>query len=94
MELFDNYLLGKLNPNEIEAFDLKLNQDSEFKSEFEDYKTIVLGIKDYSRNDLKNFLKEEELPEIKMVAFWKKPLQIAASLILLVGLGFIIKLHH
>ncbi len=92
MELFDNYLLGKLNPNEIEAFDLKLNQDSEFKSEFEDYKTIVLGIKDYSRNDLKNFLKEEELPEIKMVAFWKKPLQIAASLILLVGLGFIIKL--
>ncbi len=37
-------------------------------------------------------MKEEELPEIKMVAFWKKPLQIAASLILLVGLGFIIKL--
>ena len=31
MELFDNYLLGKLNPNEIEAFDLKLNQNSMFK---------------------------------------------------------------
>ena len=41
VDLFDNYLEGKLNAQELAAFELRLSSDPVFEKAFEEHKTLV-----------------------------------------------------
>lgn len=56
-ELFDRYLRRELNDTEMSAFDEKLLNDEAFNAAFIAHKTLVLGIRDYAKVQLKDYLK-------------------------------------
>lgn len=91
IELFDNYIFNRLSTDEKQNFEQKLLQDSIFAQDFETYKILVLGIQDLGKAELKDFLKAQPKPEIKTILLWRKPLAIAASLALLITIGYFAK---
>ncbi len=91
IELFDAYIFNRLGTDEKQNFEEKLLHDTAFTQDFEQYKILVLGIQDYGKAELKEFLKTQPKPEIKTVQLWRKPLAIAASLALLITIGYFAK---
>jgi S1-C subfamily serine protease len=58
VDLFDNYIEGKLNAQELAAFDLRLSSDPVFHKAFEEHKTLVSILNaSNERQVLKNKLK-------------------------------------
>src|ERR1043165_3154435 len=58
VDLFDNYLEGKLNAQELAAFELRLSSDPVFQKAFEEHKTLVSILNaSNERQILKNKLK-------------------------------------
>ena len=57
IELIENYVEGKLSEREKQDFETRLIVDSEFKEEFDLYNTVVAGIQDAGRENLKTKLK-------------------------------------
>lgn len=91
IELFDLYLNKGLEGNERAKFEEKLLNDDAFNKAFIDYKTLVLGINDFGKIELKNYLKEQvkgsgKGPQMKVM---RTIYAIAASVILIVGLVFV-----
>ena len=41
VDLFDSYLEGKLNPQELAEFELRLTNDAIFLKAFEEHKTLI-----------------------------------------------------
>ncbi|AMC11539.1 hypothetical protein Lupro_09785 [Lutibacter profundi] len=104
--LFDNYLNKELSASEIISFEEKLESDTNFKQEFEIYKTLNTSLsskfeneeeEQKLRNTLSNlglkYIKKEKLVKNKgkiISLFNYKQLMVAASIALLIGL-FIFK---
>ncbi len=57
IDLFDRYLRHELNDAELSAFDEKLMNDDAFNAAFIAHKTLVMGIRDYGKTQLKEYLK-------------------------------------
>lgn len=89
-ELLHNYFLDALSPKELSEFESLLEKDPEFSEQFEFEKSVKKVIKAKKRKDLKSkletFEKEIASPKKGKVISWK-PLQIAASIAVLVSLG-------
>lgn len=81
-DLFDNYLFGKLTPEEKADFEIRLKTDSEFSSAFEKHKTLIEAINQQEqRTHLKQILstihkqefgKDAKIISIKEETFIKK----------------------
>jgi hypothetical protein len=59
IDLFDDYLSGKMSDAEKNAFELRLKQDPELKAAFELHQVLVDGIKEAGRAEVKKLLKKE-----------------------------------
>ena len=57
IDLFDKYLLNKLNPKERRDFNEKLETDINFKNAYDDYAKYAFILKNYADNELKNEIK-------------------------------------
>ncbi len=96
IDLFDEYLQNRLPDAERAKFDEKLLIDAAFSEEFLRYKTIAYGIKDYSKADLKDYIKTNgKVAVTKGINFQPKQLRyaIAASLILFAGIYVVINYY-
>ncbi len=60
IELMDLYLQGQLDDQQRIDFEQRLNDDDNFKKEFEDHRDFVEVIKEEGNKDLKAFLQEIE----------------------------------
>lgn len=90
-ELLEDYLNGKLSKEEKKAFEKRLNADPNLKKELEKHKLLHEVIADFDTIDFRKKIQEIE----KDVSFkqnkkrnkWLLP--IAASLVILIGIGMI-----
>ena len=57
LTLFDSYYKDMLSAPERTAFEKRLETDSEFKKEFDNYSVLIDGISMYERERMKNILK-------------------------------------
>ncbi len=92
-ELINKYFLDELSRIELERFQLLLAEDAEFKKQFEFEKEVRKVIVSSERSNLKSKLQEleEELePPEETKRFSWRPLSIAASIVVLIGLGWFI----
>ncbi|MCX7729031.1 MAG: serine protease [Bacteroidia bacterium] len=91
-ELFDKYLLGKMNPSEKDEFIKNLNADENFKKEFEEYKLLIESFNDYHQHaDLKGKFNDWYESEYALVSrnnrkIWWTVSYVAASVALMVTL--------
>lgn len=80
-KLFDDYLLGRMDDEDVEKFEEKLAQNKELKRDFEFHKTMVNGIMNYElKNKFKQYDKEIPEPNLDFVKA-KKYMAIAAAII-------------
>ncbi|UGS22901.1 tetratricopeptide repeat protein [Flavobacterium channae] len=86
--LLNNYFEGILSEKEKQQFDELLANDSEFKTEFEFQKKAKVAVALSERQKLKNQLKEIENSR-KLKNNNKTWLSIAASIVVVLSLGFI-----
>ena len=86
--LLNNYFEGNLSEEEKQQFDELLANDSEFKTEFEFQKKAKVAVALSERQKLKNQLKEIENSR-KQKNNNKTWLSIAASIVVVLSLGFI-----
>ena len=91
IELFDLYLNNALEGSERAQFEEKLLNNEAFNKAFTDYKTIVLGIQDFGKIELKNYLKEQVKGSgsSNRMKVMRSVYAMAASLILIVGLVYV-----
>lgn len=96
IELIENYVEGRLSENEKQDFETRLIIDSDFKEEFDLYNTVVAGIQEAGRENLKAKLKlaDNELDnkqniiniknsQKKQTKYWA----FAASVVFAIGIG-------
>jgi len=91
IELIEAFFEGRLDAEEQLRVQILLDNEPEFKEEFELYKTLVAGIKSLNTEEIKSQLRkiDEELDEKpnqqgnSVFSFFKMPLAVAASLILI-----------
>ena len=62
IELFDNYMDGKMNNTEKSQFEERLREDEAYRKEYELHSQLVMGIQ---RKELKAMLQEQEKGEQK-----------------------------
>ncbi|MCW5516891.1 tetratricopeptide repeat protein [Muriicola sp. Z0-33] len=90
-ELINKYFLEELSSKELEQFQVLLEEDAEFKEQFQFEKEVRKVIVSKERSKLKSKLQEleEELePPEAIRRFPWRPLSIAASIMVLIGLGW------
>lgn len=97
--LLYHYFSNQLTPKEQEAFDALLETDSEFKEQFDFERSVQEVIRDHKSSDLKEKLKgfERDIDTDEKVVTLKpegsfnsyKKWMIAASIALLMGLGYL-----
>ena len=69
-ELFDNYILGKLSPEQIVDFEKRMANDSDFATEYKLHLMTINGIREEEEQDCFEFglamrsLTKEELKDI------------------------------
>lgn len=99
-EIIERVLFGKATPDELKQLDQWMAEDAEFKETFEFKKHLGAQLRLKQRNELKQKFKQireemklEELAEneIVIVPFWQQIwFKVAASVVLLLGIGFVI----
>ncbi len=91
IELFDLYLNNGLSHDEGVKFDEKLLNDTSFNEAFILYKTMTLGIKDYGKAELKNYIKQNAGTQNgdNRLKVMRTLYAVAASVVLIVGLVFV-----
>ena len=91
IDLFDLYLKNALEGNERAQFEEKLINNAEFNKAFTDYKTLVLGIQDFGKIELKNYIKTQAINGRKGSSFniSRTFYAMAASVVLVIGLVFV-----
>ncbi len=97
LELIDKYFSNSLNPKEQLLFNDLLQSDKDFKKEFIFQKDLKKIISIQQQKDLKSTLQqfEENVQKKSTVLFIPKKWLVAASLALLIGLGFwFVKNHY
>lgn len=58
IELFDRYITRQMEGEERRLFEERLNLDKAFRDEFAMYQTVVGGIREFGRAELKDYIKE------------------------------------
>lgn len=53
IELFEIYLQGQFSDEQLSNFEERLVSDASFKREFDEYKSVKVGLKEYFREELK-----------------------------------------
>lgn len=92
IELFDRYVRNQLNGQELLDFEASLENDASLKTEFEQYRTMVEGVKDFERLRLKAFIKENDKSlHVDKRPTFKKFFYLAASLLLLFMISALIR---
>ena len=86
-EEIDAYLQGKISPEEMAAFEQKLNTDPSFAEAFQNQKLLSELIKENARLELKDYLKTHGQTKVVSSKNWlqSKVFAIAATAILLIG---------
>ena len=91
--LLVKYFEGSLSLEEQVHFEQFLNEDADFKSQYELEKDVQMVIRDSERDTLKqkllHFESERNEEVVEKTNFWK-PMRIAASLLILVGASWFI----
>ncbi|HCS19929.1 MAG TPA: hypothetical protein DIW47_05100 [Bacteroidetes bacterium] len=88
-ELFDRYLRGELEQEELDDFLERLESDQELKNEFAMYQYLVEGIREHEKQELKAFLSKKRNEEIRYIGNpWSKRFTYASAAIL-VGFGLL-----
>lgn len=90
LESVESYLNGNMSSFELKAFEEKLQQDSEFKTQIEDIKMLLLGIESQSlKENLNKFHKDinEDMPKsnTKDRYLHFRKIAVAASIIIAIG---------
>ncbi|WPZ11764.1 tetratricopeptide repeat protein [Roseivirga spongicola] len=93
-ELIEEYLSGKLSPEEKRKFRSRLLNDPAFNQEFQELKEIRLQVRQSARNDIKSFFDGietsiEKGKTTKDQTVMKKVISIAASLVLIAAISYI-----
>lgn len=90
-ELLESYFLGKLNDEEQKYFDTLMENDVEFKQEYDFHINLKRAIQNSERSILKNKLKgyEEGILKKGSKTSLRTILSIAASVILLISVGWL-----
>jgi len=99
LEILENYYEGRMSKSEKEAFDKLIVSDAEVAADLQNYVLSKTAIADASNQRLKKHLIEsgKVLPMSGQIkAPYKRYLAIAASIAILIGLGWVIFLflHH
>jgi len=91
IDLFDLYLNHALEAKDRTQFEERLLNDEAFNKAFIEHKTLVLGIQDFGKIELKHYLKEQVKGSGKGASMkvMRNLYAIAASVILIVGLVFV-----
>ncbi len=92
-ELFDQYLLNQLSEAERKAFEVRLQNDLEYKEAFEIHQILVQGIQFHGKAELKNFLKENATVTFWGGNIWPKQMRIASVAVFLVFAGMYALVH-
>lgn len=87
IDIFEIYLKNELSSEELSDFEERLISDASFKKEFEEYKSIKLGLKKHYRKELKAKLSEVDhrldTPKKKLLSInWYLVSGIAAILVI------------
>lgn len=90
-ELLENHFLGKLNTEEQKYFDSLIENDVEFKQEYDFHLNLKKAIQNRERSVLKGKLKEYEegIHKNESKTSLRTILSIAASIILFIGIGWL-----
>lgn len=103
IELFDNYILDNLTPEEKVAFDARLKSDKAFAYDFKVYLFAIKGIRQEAEQDnvefasaLKHFSKDQLLdiigrrsqPRILRISYLRERLAWASSIAAILIIGF------
>ncbi|WP_323786863.1 hypothetical protein [Psychroserpens sp.] len=91
LETVDRYINETMSIDELETFENKLKNDSAFKTQVDDIKTLLLGIESQSlKEELENFhneipqnLVEKKSAKVRFLQFRK--IAVAASLVIALG---------
>jgi hypothetical protein len=95
MEIMERYHEGKMSPEELASFEVRLLTDSNLKEEFDLYKNIVEVIRKKGEENFREKLRNAdlELGNPKKINLGKKknlqPLAIAASLVFLIAISIV-----
>lgn len=92
-EEFDLYLSNSLSDEQKQAFENKLSQDKEFSEAFYVHKLLVHGIKEHSREQLKNHLKENGKIQYWGENIWPRSMRMAAAAVLVIFIGLYAVIH-
>ena len=86
-EEIDAYLQGKISPEEMAAFEQKINTDPSFAEAFKNQKLLSELIKENARLELKDYLKTHGQTKVVSSNSWlqSKVFAIAATAIILIG---------
>lgn len=92
-EEFDLYLSNSLSDEQKQAFENKLSQDKAFSEAFYVHKLLVHGIKEHSREQLKNHLKENGKIQYWGENIWPRSMRMAAAAVLVIFIGLYAVIH-
>lgn len=96
-ELFDRFLNDEMSESEKDDFQLKLDEDDDFKKEFDHYQDIIIGIKAASEEKLKEEFREIDKtiadPVIRSKSYYLYRIA-AIIVVLLIGVALILLNKH
>ncbi len=91
-EIIENYILNKLNEEELMAFENKLARDVNLKKKVEEFRSLIESIEISALKEKMDEFHDEDFSNTislthKKNTNWYKKIAIAASIALLIGLG-------
>lgn len=81
-DLFDRYIRGELNEQELDDFLARLDSDSDFKEAFNTYYLVVEGIREHERQELRAYMDQKARVRF-MGNPWSKTWTYASAAVLL-----------
>ncbi|MEM9390293.1 MAG: hypothetical protein AAGA02_07465 [Bacteroidota bacterium] len=90
LELFDRYFRNEMSDSEVQSFEQQITKDADFKKAFEDYALLISGIELSAAGDIKSRLREQERKYSKQKKSYAPYLKIAASIIFVAAVSFLI----
>ena len=94
-ELFERFLMDEMSVKEKKSFEIKIAGDKNLKNSFEEFKSLFETVEEaglrHKLKDFHNALENGEEPQVRLLNTSKNRFRyrIAASIIILIGLGSI-----
>lgn len=95
IELFDDYLDGRMSAPEREAFENALRDDSELAARLDVHRILRTGMRDFAKNELKDHLRRHGKMMYWGENFWPRNMRFAAAAAILIfgGLYVVVQFY-